>query len=127
MNFVEGELVAQDGGAAFEAGKVLLSLSAVKPRGAKKAILGIRPEHIMMPGSAGSTTVKLEMTILLVEPQGATCLVTLEREGVRLLTQVDARQEVVEGLKIEVGLDMERAYWFDSSTGAALGTACASG
>jgi ABC-type sugar transport system ATPase subunit len=64
--------------------------------------------------------VPITMRILLVEPLGSTCLVTLERNGRRLLAQVEGRPILCEGEAVEVAMDMRRVHLFDSASGTAL-------
>ena len=85
---------------------------------------GIRPEHVVIGAVADS---RLRMDVLLVEPLGATALVTLGRIGQQLLAVTDGRSAPRERQAVEVGLDMRQIHLFERSSGQALRHGAADG
>ena len=80
----------------------------------KAVTLGIRPEHVA-PGKGG-----LPMAVVLVEPLGSDCLLSLERDGWQLAARVAGLPPVGNGDVLEVTLDMNRCHLFDRASGLAL-------
>jgi len=123
MNLLEGLIVAIDGRLAFRAveGTVLLPLPAEVAGNAavgQTATLGVRPEDLSLRAEAGPD--RLVMVVVLVEPTGNTCLVTLQGDGFEL-TALSGRQTALDGQSVKVVFDMDRAHLFDGATGQALG------
>src|SRR5207245_9842647 len=87
--------------------------------------LGMRPEDIQF-APRRQDGVSLPMQVVLVEPLGNTCLVTLRHRGWQAVALADAafsrRSVMPKGVEhVDVTLNMEQAHLFDRSTGLALG------
>jgi multiple sugar transport system ATP-binding protein len=121
MNLLDGLLVEADGGRAFRSaeGTVTFPLS-VEVAGTGKVgqmvTLGVRPEDLALRTDPAALT----MTVVLIEPTGANCLLTLQHEEVRL-TALTERQTGMDGPSVKVVWNMERTHLFDGATGQALG------
>jgi multiple sugar transport system ATP-binding protein len=106
MNFVRGAL---DDGGRFSAGTLALDMSAaLAARGARPAVLGIRPEHVAIaPGAplAGSVT--------LVEPMGNHQVVWIEAGGQQLSAIVHDQRGFAVGQEVRFGVDASRVSLFD--------------
>ncbi len=99
-------------------------------------LLGLRPEHffdprVAGPGGAGN---RLPVTVELTEQLGSETLLYFRTEGIEaeqasegevelggaLVARLDPRTSAVPGERLDLGIDMERAHFFDPATGAAL-------
>jgi multiple sugar transport system ATP-binding protein len=143
MNLMDGQVVLSEGGPSFVTGGHRLPLPAMTIAGWHRLIgrpltLGIRPEDIRLqigdcrlqiaeaedatnPQSAiCNLQSAIEMRVMLVEPLGASALVTLQRGDWRLTALATGRPEVTLGQQVDVRVAMERAHWFDGPSGLAL-------
>jgi len=124
MNFLDGRLVRREGdGLLLAAGGLELPLpgETFAPPAAyngSDVTVGIRPEHLRVGEEIGSGNWRMD--VLLVEPLGASSLVTLGRDGRQMLALVDGRPTLRERQAVEVGLDVRHLHLFDRSSGAAL-------
>jgi len=129
MNFADGRLLSTDGGLCFvaEAWRVPLPrVSAVSWQTyvGRAVTLGIRPEDIVLSPAPGAAT--LPADVMLIEPLGPWCLVTLRHgdwQGVALARSAGGDSEVKrleQDSMVEVSFNVENAYLFDRSTGLAL-------
>jgi multiple sugar transport system ATP-binding protein len=122
MNFVEGRVAGGPGGWRFEAAGESIDLSnygfAGQP-GERKAVFGIRPEHIDMgPGPAGTHTTN--GTVGIVEPMGADTVLWTTLAGKSATIRVDGDNMVATGDEIGFHFDTARASLFDAETGERL-------
>ena len=124
MNFLDGQLAAVDGRPSFVTATWALpvpprTVRAWAPYTGRPLILGIRPEDIRLagPGWAGA---RLSLEVALIEPLGASSVLTLQRDSWRLTAQVTDREAVEKKQTVEVYFDMERAHLFDRATGLTL-------
>jgi multiple sugar transport system ATP-binding protein len=127
MNFVDGALRREGTGLKFEGRgwSLPVEISRHPPTGKQagtRVTLGIRPDDILLtkPGGTGLT---LKMEIALVESAGSATLVSLRRDGWQVTARIEAtagRELVREGRTVDVMLNLDRGYWFDSETGQAL-------
>jgi multiple sugar transport system ATP-binding protein len=123
MNFLEGECVLQDAGAAFAAGELQLLAPddlarCWRPFAGPPLTLGIRPEDVRVLD--GPRDGAIEMEAVLVEPLGGTCLVTLQRQGRQVTAQTDGGCMTRERETVLVAFDLGRAHLFDGVSGQAL-------
>jgi ABC-type sugar transport system ATPase subunit len=124
MNFFDGRLVRRDGGRlslAADGIELPLPPETFGPLAAyneSDVTAGLRPEHVFVEEEM--TNGHWQMDVLLVEPLGANCLVTLGRDGRQLLAQTAGRPALRERQVIEVGLDVRHLHLFDRSSGTAL-------
>ncbi|OQP86447.1 ABC transporter ATP-binding protein [Rhizobium rhizosphaerae] len=142
INFMEGTLVAHQGGAALSCGPLLLPLGShaqrLSAREGSKIIVGIRPEHLKVaPSGAGPGT--LSARAAFVEDLGATLLLHLDQHGItighanmvdddrdlmsiapKLKALVDSAARVVRDDNVHLTVDPALILFFDPATGAAL-------
>jgi multiple sugar transport system ATP-binding protein len=129
MNFANGQLVASDRGLLFAADGWCLPVPQPRalswqPYVGKAVTLGIRPENIGLVPTPGAA--RLAADVVLVEPLGHSCLVTLRHgnwECVAFALSAGGELEVKrlqQESMVEVSLNLEKAYLFDRSTGLAL-------
>ncbi len=130
MNLIDGRVVTADGQTRFETPEGFCLLLA-KPVGNGPVALGIRPEALQIRAALGKIegtdspqTCRegvVRMHVALIEPLGHATLVTLERNGLRLVAQVERRSDVTDG-DVEVMIERGQMHWFDGITGRALAT-----
>ena len=116
MNFVEGEFQAGEAGTVrFRSVGLELPVpaSATGGRQAGKAVLGIRPEHVLpRQGTA-------QATISLVEPLGDETIIYLDYCGEKpLVSKADSNVAWKTGDKIAFALRAEAALFFDPQSGS---------
>jgi multiple sugar transport system ATP-binding protein len=106
MNFVPGAL---DDAGRFSAGALGLDVAAaLASRGARPAVLGIRPEHIVIAPDApfaGSVT--------LVEPMGNHQVVWIDAGGQQLSALVHDTRAFAAGQAVRFAVDASRVSLFD--------------
>ncbi|MGJ4857512.1 ABC transporter ATP-binding protein [Labrys sp. La1] len=122
MNFIEGQLSGAPGHWRFEADGESIDLAAyafsVEP-GVRKAVLGIRPEHIDVgPASAGRHAARGRIDI--VEPMGAETVLWTSFAGKPATIRVDGDNESGPGDEIGFHFDVGRASLFDAESGERL-------
>jgi multiple sugar transport system ATP-binding protein len=122
MNFIEGEVVARDGGLVFTeaASGTALALpkcreQAYAPVIGKPVILGVRPDHILRQGRPADTTVRL--MVKDVEPLGPHTLVIGSVGRFPFTAQMPVGVAAAPDQPFEVALDLDRAHLFDKATG----------
>jgi len=81
--------------------------------------VGVRPEDVSVaarpvPGGA-------EARVLVAEPMGNETIVTLERDGVRIVARASADLDLEPGAPLWFAPSAERALFFDAETGRRLG------
>jgi len=118
MNFIDGQLsgkaITVDGTAlsmeryGFEPGN--------ESRNAK-AVLGVRPEHILVGEAGASQPVTFESEIEIVEPMGSDTI-AWARFGQQPFTfRADSELDLHVGQKVTLGFDPARASIFDAGSG----------
>jgi multiple sugar transport system ATP-binding protein len=126
MNFVDGRLEADDGGAVFIAEGVRLGLPAARVPGgmpSRAATLGIRPEDMSVAdGRAIADDApggRLSGRVLLVERLGGTSHIHFEVGSNRLIASVSNEQLPEVGVGIEVHVPAARVHLFGADGQAA--------
>lgn len=76
----------------------------------KKAILGIRPEDIIVGTADG-----IEADVILIEPIGSQAILTLQISDIQLRAIIPASQNIPAG-KVKIGLDAAKFHIFDKQT-----------
>ncbi|MEO7380546.1 MAG: sn-glycerol-3-phosphate ABC transporter ATP-binding protein UgpC [Paracoccaceae bacterium] len=116
MNFLKGATV--DGGRAFNFGDLRLDLAgyeggAIMERA--KAILGLRPEHLVIQDHAepGHT---IPAVVEIDEPMGADSLVWLLAGGKQMSVRVPVEKRPPIGAKVHLRVDISKASIFDESS-----------
>ncbi|QUS36298.1 ABC transporter ATP-binding protein [Falsirhodobacter algicola] len=113
MNFISGILT----GTRFD-GPVTADMSgyAFTRRGDVKAVMGIRPEHILIGDAAAACDVRTTVTVDVVEPMGADTLIWSSLAGEPFRIRVDGQTEIRSGQTIDIGFMTKSASLFDAST-----------
>lgn len=122
MNFLEGRLRSDEAGRKLvgPGGELVLpsGLAAPAVAAGQTVVLGIRPEDVQMGGSA---SVRLNLTVALVEPLGYGTLVTCRRAGWQLAVLSGPRTRTPQpGEEVEVCFAPGQAHWFDAQDGRAM-------
>jgi sn-glycerol 3-phosphate transport system ATP-binding protein len=112
MNLFEGRL--EPDGVTFTARDgVKLSLPAARPALAgREAILGVRPEHLMLGGG------NLPMEVETVEMLGAEHLIHGEVAGHDVIVRTGPHDNPPPGTTLQLGFKAEAVHWFDAASGA---------
>ncbi|SDG69638.1 ABC transporter ATP-binding protein [Pelagibacterium luteolum] len=118
MNFIKGDLKSR----TFVADGVTLPIDhyAFQPGNEAlnaNAILGVRPEHVLVGEAANAVPVNFESEIEIVEPMGSDTI-AWARIGTQEFTfRADAELNLEPGQKIRLGFDPARASVFDAASG----------
>ncbi len=130
MNFFEGSIerdvgmvfVEKDGGNRL--GVHQRFHSKLEGVVGKEIVLGLRPEHIMRPGSGERTNgdTCLKVLIDLVEPLGSEILVyfTTHASGKQHVARVAASEDLRVGQSCELAFDMSKSHFFEPQTGKSI-------
>ncbi len=117
MNFLDGEIAADNGAPTFFADGIKAPLSADLPAGlaGRKATMGVRSEHVLaQDGPMGGT-------VNLIEPLGDATLVFFDYGGSkRLVAKVDPDRPFGPGDNLNFAFDAENCHLFDIDSGARL-------
>jgi len=116
MNLITARLagtVASFGNSSLDVGE-RPGLSAYDGR---EVVLGLRPEDIGVDG-AGS----LELAVNRVESLGSELMVYLDSgvPGLELTARLERRADAAAGKTVKLPVDLERLYFFDTESGAAI-------
>ena len=129
MNFLNADVVEENGRLALRVGSSLLELpesrqGPLKEKGyaGREITFGIRPEDIrdseiivnMLENSC--ITAKIQVYELL----GAEALLYFEYAGYKVTASVHARTKAREGDMVRLAFDMEKSYLFDKETGQSI-------
>jgi len=117
MNFIEGTL----DGASFTAGDgTAIPVSAydfaARPAGTLKAVLGVRPEHIVIGEAAKTMPFTTEVEIEIVEPMGSDTLAWTSIAGQQVTFRCDSDTVIRVGDRMTVGFDPARGSFFNAET-----------
>ncbi|WP_037149400.1 ABC transporter ATP-binding protein [Rhizobium freirei] len=120
MNFLRGELVNREGKVVFATNDVLFSLDGYKAgeplQAGRKAVLGVRPEHIKVNEEAASGAEIHNATVDIEEPMGADNLLWLKHAGHTMSVRVNGARRFGPGSAVKLGFDMSLASLFDAQT-----------
>jgi len=124
MNFLEGTLVAAEGGLALALGDSAGQRLALAGRGTgldawldRPVIAGIRPEAFSSAPSGGSVT----GTVDVVEPTGPDTMVIVDLDGRKLTARLGARERPPLGQPITLSVEPAAISLFDPQTTARIG------
>tara|TARA_R110002124_G_scaffold63350_10_gene172993 strand:+ start:29397 stop:30479 length:1083 start_codon:yes stop_codon:yes gene_type:complete len=84
--------------------------------GSTKAVLGVRPEHIVMGDAAGAMPFSTDAEIEIVEPMGSDTLAWTSIAGQPVTFRCDSDVVLKAGQKVRVGFDPGRGSIFSSET-----------
>ena len=130
MNFVDGELVSQNGELWVDAGTFKVQLpahrvAAYEEHAGKPIIMGIRPSDIydktISPVAAPTPGNTIDLDVEVIEPMGAESVLYLSTGTESLIASVDSNTIAKENEKLAVVLDMNKAHIFDKQTELAIG------
>ena len=124
INLLQGRLVANGPGLAFEASDgTSLALpaglaAAAHAHAGRQVTLGVRPQHIgEASGVAGLNEVTLRTLIELVQPTGSRTYVTARLADAAVVAEADAHAALKPGAAIELAFDMGHAILIDPESG----------
>jgi multiple sugar transport system ATP-binding protein len=117
MNFIQGSL---DGGNFTAADGTVIPVGAYdflgQRSGASKAVLGVRPEHILLGEAARGMPFQTEAEIEIVEPMGSETLAWTKVAGVPVTFRCSSDIPLAAGDKVRVGFDIARGSLFDAQS-----------
>lgn len=125
MNMIEVQVASDGDRVVLEFGGIRVPLNAQKSKAlrdgsyiGKKAIMGIRPEHIYSGEMEKEKTglVYFEVDIKVYEMLGANALVYFDVDQTGWVASVDTSTQLKSGDKIELGIDTEMIHVFDFDT-----------
>ena len=119
MNFLEGTLNPADKTFVADDGTVVPVGTydfAAPVKGATKAVLGVRPEHIEIGEAAKSKPFTAEIEVEIVEPMGSDTLAWTRIAGKPVTFRCDSDVAIVSGQKILIGFDPARGSIFNAET-----------
>lgn len=127
MNFIEGRIVHEKEGAFFQSADAA-AFSVRLPGSAgnaahsgRKAVLGIRPEHIHAnPPGNPAQFVEFEAEIQFVERLGHESFVFAELPGGAITARLSADEVIEPPCRLPLYAEVERMYFFDEKTGEVL-------
>jgi multiple sugar transport system ATP-binding protein len=124
MNFLKGKIEGNGAKASFSLGSKKISLADYPPEAPLKpgaAVLGVRPEHILLNAAASKATSDVYKAVVdLVEPMGSDSLVWLKIDGTIFSARVESNQHFEPGQKVDVRFRIGLASVFDDATGDRL-------
>ncbi len=113
MNFLHGELK----GDVFVMDGISIPMEsyefAAGSRHEGKAIIGLRPEHIVSGDALASAATTTRVTVELVEPMGSDTLIYTTLAGETVHVRMDGQALVGPGDEVEIGFQPDRASLFD--------------
>ncbi|WP_116654101.1 ABC transporter ATP-binding protein [Pelagibacterium sediminicola] len=118
MNFLEGTL----SGGAIDLGDVSVPTEryGFEPGNEKwsgKAILGVRPEHVVVGEGASQQPFFFDAAIEIVEPMGADTVAWTRLGSHSFTFRADAELNLAQGQTVKLGFDAARASLFDAESG----------
>jgi multiple sugar transport system ATP-binding protein len=124
MNFLKGRITGSGDKAIFTLGTLSVPLKDYvpdRPLTDGAAVLGVRPEHILLDQpSSKATTDSYHAVVDLVEPMGSDSLVWLKIEDNIVSARVESNQSYVPGQKVELRFRVGLASVFDEASGDRL-------
>lgn len=123
MNTLDVQL-ALDGGLWWGEQQLSRRLTPAPAAAGRRLVLGLRPEHLSLPGSRWAQEdpqpATLQATVEQVEPLGEQQIVWLQAGGQRLAARAEPELRVGQGVSLPLRLALSRASWFDPDSGEAL-------
>lgn len=121
MNFLPGKLVSADARSAkvaLTAGEVEVAVDATRAAAGSAVTLGIRPEHLVLGGSAGAGAGdigRVRGAVALVENLGESALIYARLPDIEGLTlcRIEGTSLVKENESVELGIPATAAHLFD--------------
>jgi multiple sugar transport system ATP-binding protein len=120
MNFIDGSIGEAGGKPVFRAGDARIDLSRYsfegRPEAGRKAVFGVRPEHVATGEAASAMPFSAEASVEIVEPMGSDTLAWTSLGGQNLSMRADSEKAPRPGDRIRIGFDPGRASIFDAGT-----------
>jgi len=125
MNFVPAQIVAKDGGLYADVGAATLRIPGQLAEKAqsyvgRQAELGVRPSDIydasMSAVSAEPQANTTTVTVDVVEPMGADCILYVQLGDHHLVASVDSGTRAQEQAPLDIVVDMTKTHLFDCET-----------
>ena len=120
MNFLNGTLAGSteptfttDDGVVVPVGRYVFDKA---PAGSTKAVLGVRPEHILLGDAAKAMPFSTEVEIEIVEPMGSDTLAWTKIGNHAVTFRADSDVHLTVGQKVLVGFDPARGSLFDTAS-----------
>lgn len=117
MNFINGTLdgttFTADDGTTMPINAYEFTSGAT---GSRKAVLGVRPEHILLGEAAQSMPFKTEAEIEIVEPMGSETLAWTKVAGKSVTFRCSSDIPLAAGDRVTLGFDIARGSLFDAQT-----------
>jgi multiple sugar transport system ATP-binding protein len=126
MNFLKGQLAANEGSLGIDFGDRFMPLPATKEVGERVAgravLLGLRPEHLSRARGESPPigSARYEATIDLIQPTGSRSYATFRLAGEPVMAELQAHDVSKPGEKLDIDINLSRASVFDASTGRAI-------
>ena len=118
MNFIEGEV---DASGTFAGGSLRLTVGGAAAGERRKAVLGVRPEHISLVPAG-----PMQGRVTLVEPMGSHRVVWLDCGGKQLSCILQGSRAIAPDDTVAFEIDAQRALLFDPDSGQRFDLAGAS-
>jgi multiple sugar transport system ATP-binding protein len=124
MNFLKGRIEGTGTTAVFHLGSQIIPLKDYKaesPLQPGTAVLGVRPEHILLNSAATKASSEVyKATVDLVEPMGSDSLVWLKIEDSLISARVESNQQFDPGQQAEMRFRVSLSSVFDDKSGDRL-------
>ncbi len=123
MNFFHSELRLQDGQLVAHSAGASFPLTEGQARalaalGGEKAIIGVRPEHVLLDWEAEENSEAcLDVVVDTVESMGHEQHVTFSAGDTTIVARLDARRRLREGERLRLRIDRAHMHFFDPDTG----------
>ena len=125
MNFVDGELVSEQGAVRFVARGVSIPLPAataarLADRAGRAVTLGIRPENVTLHLDEGDGPGVMRGRVIVVESLGPETIVTLETELGNVVTRESGIADIEFDQVVHLSFDTARLHLFSAASGESL-------
>ena len=123
MNTLEVQ-IALDGALWWGERALSTRLPVLPAEPGRALVMGLRPEHLSLPGSRWDSgeaqAAEIDAVVESVEPAGEQQIVWLTAHGQRLAARAEPELRVVVGVSLKLKLALSKARWFDRDSGAAI-------
>ncbi|HXF60735.1 MAG TPA: ABC transporter ATP-binding protein [Caldilineaceae bacterium] len=123
MNFLDGDIVHDQGELLFQRGKIRYPLPAILARRLRErsilggVTLGVRPETI---GVTHDVAGGIEGTVYVEEPLGSDVFLTIQVEGANVIVRADPEFRAGFGARVGLHFNPQKVYLFDQKSGEAI-------
>jgi multiple sugar transport system ATP-binding protein len=119
MNFMSGEIVSGANGLEFSTDGVSIPLNGYKqsigsPVAGQKAVLGVRPEHVLVDDPMAGRT--YDAVVDIEEPMGADNLLWLKFAGVTMSVRIAGSRRFSPGTHVKLSFDIPLCSLFDAKS-----------